>query len=90
MNRIHFSTSEKDCICPLLGQRDSVKESHFKNLVKQSLYLQTGELEGMPVPLNSEHSWCVSNGVDSMHFLSTQLFRNAKYTCAQHLKAFKK
>lgn len=37
MNWIHFSTSEKDCICTLLCQRDSVKETHFKNLFKQSL-----------------------------------------------------
>lgn len=28
---------------------------HFKNLVEQSLYLQTGEFKGIPVSLNSEH-----------------------------------
>lgn len=90
MNWIHFSTSEKDCICTLLCQRDSVKETHFKNLFKQSLYLQTGEFKGIPASLNGEHSWCILNGIDSMHFLSTQLFRNAKCTCVQHLKAFKR
>lgn len=46
-NWIHFSASEKDCICILLWQRDSARETHFKNLVKQSLYLQTGGFKGI-------------------------------------------
>ena len=88
MNLIHFFASEKDCIYTVLCQRASAREPLvFKNLVKQSLYLQTGEFKGIPVLLNSEHSWCILNRIDSMHFLSTQLFRNAKYTCTQHLKA---
>lgn len=56
-NLIHFFASEKDCIYTVLCQRASAREPLlFKNLVKQSLYLQTGEFKGIPVPLNSEHS----------------------------------
>ena len=78
----------EDCIYTVLCQRASAREPlSFKNLVKQSLYLQTGEFKRIPVLLNSEHYQCILNRIDSMHFLSTQLFRNAKYTCTQHLKA---
>lgn len=69
------------------SQKDSASEPSFKTLVKQSLYLPTGEFKGFPLPLNSEHSLRILNRTDSMHFLSTWLFRNAKYTCALHLKA---
>ena len=41
MNWIHFSASEKDCICTLLCQRVSVSETRlFKNLVRASLVAQ--------------------------------------------------
>ena len=46
--------SNKDPMQPKINKLKNKKQKKT-NLVKQSLYLQTGEFKGIIVPLNSEH-----------------------------------
>lgn len=47
---------DKYHIWTLLCWKDAARETCFKNLVRQSLYLQTGDLTGIPMPLETEPS----------------------------------